>query len=507
MSPRYVLVHARAGLLGSLLSGLLCGLPFGLLPAPAAAQTPAPALDAPPEPGPPRQVQVPPLHEQRLPNGLTVVVAPHDGLPLVNATLLVRTGPEADPPGRAGLAEITAQLLTKGARRREGSVLDATALARQAEALGGSLDASSRWLASSVGMTVSTPKLAAALALIGDVARRPTLAPPELDRLREQALDGLRVELGSPGAVATRAARRVRWGPSPYGAVTTPASLQRLSVADARAFHRNGYRPDRALLVLAGDITPAQGLALARREFGDWRAPADERPAAPPARSEQALDLRTLLIDMPGAGQSAVAVVGPWTRMGAPDRRVAQVAAALLGGGYSARLNQEVRIRRGLSYGVFADTVAHPEAGMLLAQAQTKNESAAQVLELMRGEIARVAAEPASGQELGARKAGLVGGFARRLETNAGVAALVAGQWVQQRPLDELRHYIDEVLAVTPEQVRDFALDRWTPAALRGVVAGDLKAGGFTEGPGDAQVPRVTLEALDFDGPVLVKPR
>jgi zinc protease len=466
------------------------------LAAPAALAG-TPGVDEPPEPLPPRPVSVPPVSDQRLPNGLRVVVVPRADVPLVTATLLVRAGPEADPPGRAGLADMTATLLTKGAQRG-GRAVGASELAVQAEALGSSLASGSGWRSSNVAMTVTVPKLEAALALIADVVRRPTLAAAELDRARVQALDGLRVAFSEPGQVASFALRRAYWGDSALGAVATPQSLQRLSREDVQRFHRTWFRPDLAALVLAGDVTPEQGLALARRHFGDWRAPAGPVPRLTPAPAVPTAP-PLVVVDMPGSGQSAVTVAAPFVATGAPDRRAAQVASAVLGTGYSSRLNREVRIRRGLSYGASAHFETHPTGGMLVAQAQTKPQTAGEVLDVVREEIVKLAREAPAADELAARQAVLTGGFARRLETTGGLAALVSSLITQDRPLDELQRYTPEILAVTPEQVRDVAARLWREGALRAVIAGDAKAGGDALKAADGRTLVVPLPQLDLE--------
>lgn len=470
----------------SLLAGALL-LPAGLL----AAQ----GVDEPPPVAAPRPLEMPALHESTLANGLRVVVAPRAGLPLVSLTLLVLAGPEADPPGRPGVAAMTATLWPKGALR-EGRPVSASDLARQAEALGSALDARSNWGASTLAMTVTTPRADEALALMADVLRRPLLAADELERARAQALDALRVTLGSPGDVAALALRRAFWGAVPHGAVSTPASLQRLQRTDLQAFQSQWVRPDRVALVLAGDITPDQAQALAQRLLGDWRAPANAAPVpalAAPASIAQPL----VLIDMPGAGQSGVAVAAPFVTSAAADRRIGLVAQAVLGGGYSARLNQEVRIRRGLSYGVSASAEAFERGGMFNAQAQTNHPTAAEVLQILRGEVARLADAPPAADELAARQATLVGGFARRLETNGGVSALIVNQLAQGRPLADLAAHVPALRAVTPAQVQAFARAHWAGGQLRAVVVGDLAAGGA---PLAALAPQaLSLKMVDLD--------
>ncbi len=459
-----------------------------------------PGVDAPPLPQPARSIAVPAMVEQRLANGITLVVTERHDLPLVSALLMVRAGPECDPPSRAGVAELTAALLTKGARRGR-SIVAATAIAQQAEALGSTVDAGTGWRAATLAMTVATPMLPDALALLADLWRAPTLAADELDRARSQALDALRVTMSDPGAVAARAIRRSWWGAAPYGASATAATLGRIARADVQRFHAQRYRPDQTVLVLAGDTTPEAALALATRALGDWRGAGTAAPSDAPASSPGASAPPLVRIDMPGAGQSGVIVAAPFVAMGSPERRIGQLASAVLGGGYSARLNQAVRIERGLSYGAMSHAEAHPAGGVVLAQTQTRHSAAAEVLALMRDQIVLVAGAPLSADELGARQASLAGSFARRLTTTAGLAGMIVGQFAQGRALAELARYVDEVIAVTPGQVRDFARRHWSAGSLRAVVVGDLKAAGAALDEDGALT--LSLASLDLEQPGL----
>lgn len=458
----------------------------------AAARAATPGVELPPLPGPQRPLVVPAVAEQRLPNGLVLLVVPRPGTPLVSAALHMRAGRDSDERGGAGRAAMTAQLLTKGARRGSRAV-DATTLARQAEALGSALDVSSGWRVSSLAMTVTTPKLPQALALIGDVARAPLLQGEELERLRLQTLDSLAVTLANPGDVSGLAARRLFWGDSVYGGSASPGSVKRLQLDDVQRLHQRLYRPERSVLVLAGDIDTAAALRLAGELFGAWTA---EAVGVEPSRvTGVAKATQRVLVTMPGSGQSGVIVAAPYAALRDADRRIAEVAAALLGGGYSARLNQEVRIKRGLSYGAGGAGESHEGGGMFTAQAQTQHATAREVAALMREELIRVAQQEAPREELAARQAALVGSFARQLETSSGLAAQVASQYFQGRPVSELARFADDVLAVTPAQVKTFAERLWVPQTLRTVIAGDLKS--------EADEHVVPIAELDLDEPLL----
>lgn len=449
----------------------------------------------PPPPGPPRPVHVAVPTEQRLPNGLRVVLAERRGVRVVTAQLLLLSGAEADPPGRAGLASMTASLLTRGTRSRS-----ANELARAAESLGGALDSGAGWQQASVGMTVAVPKLDAALGLVADTVRHPTFAPAEIERLRAQALDELNVAYSQPGTLAGLSVRRLLYGAGPYGhpAGGTPASLRRIDRADLVALHAARYRPDRAVLVLAGDIDAATARTLAERHFGDWRADGPE-PGVADLAPNAPLPQTTTVIDMPQAGQAAIVVAVPVPPPGA-DRAVAAVTNAVLGGTYSSRLNQEIRIRRGLSYGADSGLDLQPGGGSLRVVVQTKNESAAEVVGLVEAELDRLASVPADDAELAARKATLIGSVSRSIETTAGLAGSVAALVVDGRPLSDLRTRIDAIDAVTSADVLRYAAARFGAAGRRVVVAGQTAR--FEDALRESAPALVVVPArrLDLDG-------
>ena len=172
--------------------------------------------------------------------------------------------------------------------------------------------------------------------------------------VRGGLIRGPRLSLGNPAEVAALALRRAFWGEGTYGRVAPPAAIKRLQRADVQALQAQWLRPHRVALVLVGDVTPEQAQALAQRLLGDWRAPATTSPAP--------ITAPLVLIDRPGSGQSGVALAAPYignSAAEAPDRYVGLVANAVLGGGYSARLNQAVRIKRGLGYGTASSVDRH----------------------------------------------------------------------------------------------------------------------------------------------------
>jgi len=454
----------------------------------------------PPAIGEPVQPVLPKPAEKTLANGLRVIVARSSDLPLVTADLTVKTGAWADPPGLAGAASLMAGMLSEGTKTRS-----AQQIASQTESLGASLASGGGLESSSVTLNVMPDKLKDAMAIMADVARNPAFAAEELDRQREQALDGLRVAYQQPGSVAGFAAAPVIFGGTPFGHVPqgTPESLQRLKPADLATLHAAWFRPDNAVLVLTGDISAEAGFALAEQAFGDWKKPA--APLAPaPAISPQG-KVRAVAIDIPGTGQASVNVMKPAIARSDPDYYPGIVAATVLGGGYSARLNQEIRIKRGLSYGARASLSTARTTGSFRASAQTKNESATEVLDLINAELLKLAAAPAGPDELKARKSVLVGDYGRELATSGGLADILGNLALYGVSLDEVGRYTGKVEAVEAGQVQAFARRVFDPAQASVVVAGDAK----TFSPAlKAKLPSLEVipsDQLDLESPTLRK--
>lgn len=466
----------------------------------AAAAIPADNFPTtPPAPGPAPMLSVPTPSMHTLGNGLQVISVRRAGLPLVTAQLLVRSGGERDPQTRAGLADLTARLLSKGAAGRT-----APQIAAQAEALGGSLDAAAGWDQSAVGITVTTPKLPQALALLADIVRRPEFSADELKRAQSQAIDDLHLQLSEPTTLAQLAANHAVFGNGAYGhsRAGTPASLAKISRGDVQLLHAGLYRPDNAILILTGDITPALASQLAQASFGDWQVPASPLPAAAIGRAASTLPA-LLTIDQHGAGQAGVVAAHLAPARDDVDYYAGVVTNAVLGGSYSARLNEEIRIKRGLSYGARSDLDPHRDAGIWEASAQTKNPSAPQVVDLILGEFTRLGTTPVEQDELAARKATLIGGYGRSLETTAGLAARVGDLAVYGIDLAEIGRYIQRVQAVTPMQIQTYAKAHLGVDDTRVVVVGDAAQFGPALAKAHPQMRTLQSDALDLDSPTL----
>jgi zinc protease len=453
---------------------------------------------APPAPGAARAVVAPTVVERRLSNGLRVIVAKSTDLPIMNAQLLIGGGAAADPSDRPGLASMTADLSTAGAGDRT-----APEIARTLEALGANIGGGAD--ADAIGLSLSAPIASAdaAGAVFADVVLKPTFAEEEVERTRTRRANGLRVNLRQPGPVAAMVLNRLAFGAAPYGAPAsgTPDSIGAITRDQIVGFHGQWWRPDNATLIITGGMEPEAAFAFAVKTLGDWARPTAalqvvaDRAGATPAP-------RVVVIDLPGAGQAAVSAAVRAPRRADDGYYPLLVVNSIMGQGQNGHLFQEIRAKRGLSYGAYSTLGARLDGGLLSATTQTKNESAAEVVGLMLHEFDRLRTEAATEQEVTDREAFINGNWSRSLETTGGLGGTLATAVTYGLPLSEIETYAGKVAATTPETVRAAAQGVSSEQAYVVVVG---QASMFIDALRAAHPDVVVIPAaeLDLDSPTL----
>ena len=408
-----------------------------------------------PTPGAAKTVVIPAVKEKKLPNGLTVAVVERKNVPLVTIQLLIKSGANSEDATKAGLADMTASLLTKGTKTRS-----ATQIAEQIEFLGGSITTGAGWNNSVVTINVMADKLDQAMAILADVVLNPAFKQEEIDLLKAQTLDGLAYNLTQPGFLGNYVASKYSFDEHPIGG--TVESVKGITREDIVGFKTSNYLSDVSTLIFTGDISSIKANALTQKFFGGWRKPKPrEKRINVITRVPDSLSVvkRILVVDLPDSGQAAVSYARNIRGVHRQDAEFysSSVLNSVLGGGYSSRLNQEIRIKRGLSYGAGSSFAWRGWKTNFRTTTQTKNESAAEVAELVAAEIKKLTDSNVSATELNPRKLVLNGDFGRDLETTNGLAGALADLYVFGLPTSELNSYMKSVQAVTDTQVRDFA--------------------------------------------------
>lgn len=460
-------------------------------------------VDKPPAAAPARETKFTSPKEAKLGNGLRILVAERPGLPLLTIQFVLRHGSEIDPPDCAGTASFVGSLLSKGTEK-----MSAPQIAEVIESLGGSIFSGCSWDSSMAGVVVTSDKAEPAITVLADIVRRPTFQAEEVERLRRQSLDRLRVALQQPGEVSGYAMTRIVYPEGEYAhpAGGTPETIAALRRDDILNLYRSYYRPESGALIFSGNIDLEQAKQLAEKYFGDWKVDSAPAPAASPSGVEaRDWKVQSVVVDMPEAGQASVGIGKPAIKRKSPDYYTAMVANAALGSGFASRLNQEIRIKRGLSYGAGSSFSPRRDAGAFSGGAQTKNESAPEVASLLQAEVKRLATNPVVGEELKSRQAMLTGGFARGMETNQGVAGNLGSLIVYDLPLDTLDRYIPAINSITSTNISDFVTKYFTsPTSI--VIVG--RASAFLE-PLKKAIPEtrvISQSNLDLNRADLTKP-
>jgi zinc protease len=439
-------------------------------PAPAPTANVKPK-QAPPPPQPAKDVQFPAFEQKTLANGLRVVVIEHHETPAVTVELLTKAGRAFTPAAKAGLAGATANLLREGTAARS-----AQQIAGAIDSVGGNLNVGAGSDFGYANIQVTSDQLDLGLDLLADVVLRPSFPDEELERWRRQTLNGLQVQQKDAGYLADSAFQRAVFGKHPYGlpAEGTPESLQSLTRDDLAAFHREFYVPNETIVAVVGDVRPADAFARIERAFGAWKkGNSHEVPKVEAARQDKH---RIVIVDVPDAVQTEIRVGQIGLAFRDSDAFVADVYNSVLGGGSTSRLYQEIRQKRGLSYGARSQFAMIQEPGSFRASTFTKTESTVEALQVLLETMKALETTPVPAAELEARKTYLSGVFPLEIETPEGIAGKVVEALMYGYGREYIESYRGRIEAVTAEQVQSFAQRRIHPESTLIVVAGNASA-------------------------------
>jgi zinc protease len=426
------------------------------------------------------EVKLPPVTRATLDSGLRVLVAEYHELPLVEFYLIVGAGAAQDPPGKEGVAALTAGTLTRGTGR-----LSAEELARAIESLGGRIDA--------------TPGTDGTI-ITGEFLAKDFSAG--LDLLRQV---GIVAALEDTSAVAEKCFSGFLYGTHPYG---RPIEGQRTTVAklgrgDVTGFYERWYRPNDTILVLVGDVAAPDAVVRLREAFGAWRPRPDAVPvrAAPP---ERLTARKVLLVDKPDATQTQIRFGNVAIPRNDPRYIPAIVANTILGGGFSSKLIEELRVKRSLTYAAWSAFAARLTAGDFRIGTFTKGPTTVETLALALQVEGDFRSHPPERAALEKAKTYLRGQFPLRVESPDALAGRLAEIEFHGLPPEELTTYRARVAAVTSSEVASVARALMPPPdAVAVVVVG--KAAEIRDGLTAQFGPVETLAAKDCEGLSAVK--
>jgi zinc protease len=357
-------------------------------------------------------------------NGITVWLLERHQIPEVSCDMTVPSGASSDPKQRAGLAYLTANMLDEGAGAR-----GAIDLARAIDDLGARVSTDANADASFVTLTVIKRNFMQAFSLFGDVIARPRFEAAEFKRVRDLWSNALLEREKDPDATARVVYRVVLFGPEhPYGHPWdgSPQSAKAVTLEDVKRFYATAWRPDRATLVCAGDLTPQELATAMNAAFGSWKAPGKPapEPLAPPPPSGPWP--RLVLVDRPDAPQAVIAAVNPGVAASSPDLPAMWRVNDAIGGGFTSRLNQDLRETHGYTYGARSRYSISRGLGQVVSWANVVTDKTADALAAMLADLREFAEKGLTPDEILRTRSQARGDLVSVYESVQGIAGHLA---------------------------------------------------------------------------------
>lgn len=384
------------------------------------------------------------VFQHTLGNGLVLLAERMEHVRSAAMNFLVPAGCAFDPPGRSGAATLLADLITRGAGDR-----DSRELSLALDGLGVDRDESVGAINMRFWGSTLSRNLPAALDIYADILLRPHLPEDELEPVQALAVQDIQSLEDAPQQKVMVELRR-RYYPAPLnkdrrGKVE---DIEGMTIAAVREQYRSLFRPNGAILSVAGNIEWEPLKAQVERLFGKWQRGA-ERELTPEPHTARSEHLHK------DTQQTQVALAFPSVPVGDADYYAARAAAAVLSGGMSSRLFTEVREKRGLCYSVYAFHETFKDRGTMLAYAGTRSDRAQQTLDVTVGELRRLK-DGITDDEIDRVKAGLKSSLIMQEESTSARAGAIATDWYylgRVRSFDEIQAAID---GLTPGAILDY---------------------------------------------------
>ncbi|MGR3303495.1 MAG: M16 family metallopeptidase [Candidatus Scalindua sp.] len=390
----------------------------------------------------------------KLDNGLSIIMVEHHELPVVAIDLLVKAGSVHDPRGKSGLAHIVAQLLREGTRSK-GSL----EISEEIDFIGGSLSVDCEYDSSSVTTTALVRHFNTILDLVSEVARFPAFQSKDIEFHRDKAITSILREKDDKASIAGRHFSEMLYGVHPYAhpPIGTVEGLKAISKNEIIHFHKSNYLPNNSILTVVGDIDPANTLAAIKKTFGDWKKGDVPELILPSIPEINGYKIR--IIDKPDLTQTEILLGYPGITRDDPDYFPIMLLNYILGRGPASRLYTRVRAEKGLTYGANSRFAMRKLRGPFYIRTYSKNETAIETLRLVLDELKKLKSNGATKEELDSAKSYFVGHFPLSMETPSQIAAKIIDQEFYGLPEDYLDKYLDNINAVSMEDI-DRAIKR-----------------------------------------------
>ena len=428
-----------------------------------------------PDGGTPPDLRLPGVQTATLDNGLRIVLAERHSTPLVRLTLIAGGGYAADLGGKPGTSGMTLAMMDEGTRTR--TALD---IATEQETLGASIGSDSLLDVTQISLSAIKPRLRESIALWADIIRNPTFPPDELDKLRERWLASIAQEKARPVTLATRVLPPLLYGDThaygqPLTGSGTEASIAAMTREELVAFYRRWLRPDTATVLVVGDTTMDEIRPLLDAALGDWPVPADPPPAKQLPTVARPTQPQVYLLDRPGAEQSIILAGHVIPPAKAVDDPAFELVNTVLGGGFTSRINMNLREDKGWTYGARSLMLDARAQRPFIVYAPVQTDRTIDSIREIQSELrAILGPRPPQGDEVDRAKNKLTLTLPGRNETSGDIAGTLAESIVYDLPWDYYEQYVSRVRSAGAARLNAAAQALIHPEALTWVIVGDL---------------------------------
>ena len=409
------------------------------------------------------------IYQKSLPNGMNLLAMEYERVPWVSLTCMVKRGAETDPPGKAGVADWTAEFLTLGTARHS-----QRELAEKVESLGANLRVRAEYDATYISLDGLAEDFSALMEILAEVVQNPGFPDAEFPMLLERRRAELAHLLDDPQELASRHFRRLFFGAAPYGHAVRgePESLEALGLQDLTDHYKREFAPNVTTLVVAGMVPKARVQEEAHRFWDGWQGGGPVSPAYSSAPAELAPP-GLYLVDRPELTQSEIRMGHLGLPRHHPDYFPLRLANYILGeGGFSSRLMTRIRSDLGFTYGIRSRFFFRRAPGPFIVSTFTPAENTAQVVQEIGAVMQNVRTHGVTAQELSEAQSYYVGHFPLGLETSRSLATQVLNIDLYDLGLDYLSRYCENIQGVTLEAAQQAARTHLQPEALVTLVVG-----------------------------------
>ncbi len=385
----------------------------------------------------------------RLSNGIKIIVIPNDEVPFVSVMLGTTNG--AVTERKPGTASMVAKMLTKGTETRTEEELVNT-LEQKAISLHGSAGMDTF----TVNANCLTEHIDLAVELMADVVQNPTFDQDEFDKLKKQVLTSLNIASQQPRYLAEKQFRKVLYGRHPYSRTEEGSieDVEALTTDDLKGWHACFLEAVQSTIIFSGDITEKKAVALTKKYFDNWKVSdlCGRAITRPLPVKQKPQDTHIYIVDRPGSMQSEIRVGLPGITRHTPEKYfISRIVSNYFGWSFNSRLNESIRVKKGLTYGAWGGYRAKNLAGEIKCGTFTKNASTAQTVQAVIDELVRLTNDPPNDKELNDSKTYFAGSFVRQRETPQAVASDL---WlIESQNLGD--NYLNNLLKTLAETTKD----------------------------------------------------